>query len=1099
MQEEAKYDLFISYRRAGGVDYARMIYLELKGRGYNTFFDYNSLRSGKFNEGIFKAIDECRYFILVLSEGALDRCMNEDDWVRHEIEYALSKGKEIIPICPSGNKRHFPAIMPESFEPLRNIQISQLLMDDLFDKSFDKIVEDRFDEEFRRGRSPVQIAGGVTSKLFKRIGVGVIAAIIVAAVIVGVATIKSRDAEKVQVDQTRQISEKMLTQATEEKKAAEEAMEKARQEAVNAQKEQARLEAQMKAKEETERELRLAREAKIRAEAEADVVKKVAIVPKEDGAIKKLLSREAEIKARLLPLQDQESSLKKELKKKRQAMLYSVAGGEEHEREESNNRRDQDGLEAQLRSVEEDVFKLSRELKIVQETITRTKATDDAYKSAANAGLNKSILEKTKADLDRAIACMVARRVMAESLGDQVDSTFLTQAKQLEAIAAAERGSLVDALEKTKAADDAYAEILDKVIERKIGKIMAGVESAPEYSKWQTATRLLRDVLKIDTCNERVKKALREAAGHANPSMTVTASLNGELVPEVRFYADSKLMSTPFHYVFETGDRSVNNKLCFLDAVYAKDGKVYSARRYGTGHNWLGETNIVLNLHEIPAAGASIRLKMGRYPQSIMNWAKEERDVSKEVYIDLVWCPPGSEVIKYIDPGSDEEKSVVKSVDVGFWISKYELTGHQYNVLVSRSLCKKRDPFIFRAEPQPDDDFPATVSYFNFMRGLRSIPVKAAGGPIFGDQAILDTPSAAQWIHAAFYGGNALTEDGFSDYAWCMENSGTNASFRVGLKKPTRLGLFDVFGNVPEWVDGTPYEWLGVWKNAEDSHSDYITKMGGGCSDDFETSTDLLSRKPCYASSSGEQGKGGFRLIARSVFEHENSLIEWVKVADMLDSGDPSIRANGMTLLAKHARESADSVMREKASREFVARGGNPSVLNIPLTPEIRREMVYGCTNETELARFVIEDEDQDVKEEAYSKMKTPSGEVSARYLVGVKEDVRANEVFARVFIEKKALNNWRVSEVPKEGIDEELFIYLAINAQNANIRVKALCGVKDSQVLKEIALKDDNLLVVYKAIEKLDDRALLTEIRQKTKKKNVRLAVRDRLEKLSE
>ena len=145
-----KYDVFISYRRNGGVDYARMIYLELKGRGYNCFFDYNSLRSGKFNEEIFRAIAECRYFILVLSNGALERCMSEDDWVRREIECAISKGKEIIPICPSGNVRGFPDAMPKTFEALRNIQISQLLMDDLFDKSFDKIVEDRFSDDFQK-------------------------------------------------------------------------------------------------------------------------------------------------------------------------------------------------------------------------------------------------------------------------------------------------------------------------------------------------------------------------------------------------------------------------------------------------------------------------------------------------------------------------------------------------------------------------------------------------------------------------------------------------------------------------------------------------------------------------------------------------------------------------------------------------------------------------------------------------------------------------------------------------------------------------------------------------------------------------------------
>lgn len=162
-QRELKYELFISYRRAGGVDYARMLYLELKGRGYNAFFDYNSLRSGKFNEGIFKAIDECRYFILVLSNGALDRCVNDDDWVRHEIERALSKGKEIVPICPPGGGRSFPENLPQSLESLKNLQISQLSMDDLFDKSVDKIIEDRFDSAFKNAHSRIGLANEMLS------------------------------------------------------------------------------------------------------------------------------------------------------------------------------------------------------------------------------------------------------------------------------------------------------------------------------------------------------------------------------------------------------------------------------------------------------------------------------------------------------------------------------------------------------------------------------------------------------------------------------------------------------------------------------------------------------------------------------------------------------------------------------------------------------------------------------------------------------------------------------------------------------------------------------------------------------------------------
>ena len=147
MSATEKYDLFISYRRDGGGEYARMLYMAFKIHGFLTFFDFTSLKSGRFNENIFKAIDSCRYFILVLTDGALDRCMEEGDWVRKEIEYALSRNKVIVPVAPSGNARNFPEVMPETFNVLRTIQISKLDLDDLFDASIEKIIHDRLERE----------------------------------------------------------------------------------------------------------------------------------------------------------------------------------------------------------------------------------------------------------------------------------------------------------------------------------------------------------------------------------------------------------------------------------------------------------------------------------------------------------------------------------------------------------------------------------------------------------------------------------------------------------------------------------------------------------------------------------------------------------------------------------------------------------------------------------------------------------------------------------------------------------------------------------------------------------------------------------------
>ncbi|MBR6592354.1 MAG: hypothetical protein IKK81_07030 [Prevotella sp.] len=45
-----KYDIFISYRRDGGAQYARILQLMLIQRGYKVFLDYDKLIVGVFSD-----------------------------------------------------------------------------------------------------------------------------------------------------------------------------------------------------------------------------------------------------------------------------------------------------------------------------------------------------------------------------------------------------------------------------------------------------------------------------------------------------------------------------------------------------------------------------------------------------------------------------------------------------------------------------------------------------------------------------------------------------------------------------------------------------------------------------------------------------------------------------------------------------------------------------------------------------------------------------------------------------------------------------------------------------------------------------------------
>lgn len=117
-----KYDIFISYRRLGGAQYARIIQLMLSLRGYKVFLDYDELTDGKFGDHIQDAIKNAPVFMLVLSKEALVRCKNEGDWVCREIQLAISEGKHIIPINPDNSFDGIPADLPHDIKEVVETQ-----------------------------------------------------------------------------------------------------------------------------------------------------------------------------------------------------------------------------------------------------------------------------------------------------------------------------------------------------------------------------------------------------------------------------------------------------------------------------------------------------------------------------------------------------------------------------------------------------------------------------------------------------------------------------------------------------------------------------------------------------------------------------------------------------------------------------------------------------------------------------------------------------------------------------------------------------------------------------------------------------------------
>ena len=133
-------DIFMSYRRADGLHYARNIMQALKMVGYpKVFFDYNSLRDGVFNTQIIDAIYSCKDFILVISPLALKNCAREGDWVAKEIRTALKYDKHIIPVVIEDTFIGWPNDFPNDLHAIKDIQFHKLMTDEYFEDSIQKL------------------------------------------------------------------------------------------------------------------------------------------------------------------------------------------------------------------------------------------------------------------------------------------------------------------------------------------------------------------------------------------------------------------------------------------------------------------------------------------------------------------------------------------------------------------------------------------------------------------------------------------------------------------------------------------------------------------------------------------------------------------------------------------------------------------------------------------------------------------------------------------------------------------------------------------------------------------------------------------------
>lgn len=113
-------DAFISYRREGGIEFAARLHDRLRSLHYLSFLDIENMESGTFDTQLYRQIESCPNYILILSPNGLDRCQNEGDWLRKEIAHALKLQKNIVLILLPGFD--FPEVLPEDIKNIKTYQ-----------------------------------------------------------------------------------------------------------------------------------------------------------------------------------------------------------------------------------------------------------------------------------------------------------------------------------------------------------------------------------------------------------------------------------------------------------------------------------------------------------------------------------------------------------------------------------------------------------------------------------------------------------------------------------------------------------------------------------------------------------------------------------------------------------------------------------------------------------------------------------------------------------------------------------------------------------------------------------------------------------------
>jgi formylglycine-generating enzyme required for sulfatase activity len=229
--------------------------------------------------------------------------------------------------------------------------------------------------------------------------------------------------------------------------------------------------------------------------------------------------------------------------------------------------------------------------------------------------------------------------------------------------------------------------------------------------------------------------------------------------------------------------------------------------------------------------------------------AKQFPGWSNSLGMEFVLIPAG-EFIMGADNGKPEEKPAHKVIiSRPFYLGKYEVTQGQWQSIMNTN------PSHFRGKKEPR--LPVEhVSWLMAQEFIQKLNAKEG-------HTQYRLPTEAEWEYAARAGSTTTysfgnDEASIGQYAWCGKVS-KNATYPGGGLSPNAWGLYDMFGNVAEWVS----DWHGPYPSGTvtDPQGVQIGKLRIYRGGDWRSTTEQCrSADRVFQAPSYHYGTIGFRV-----------------------------------------------------------------------------------------------------------------------------------------------------------------------------------------------------------------------------------------------